>query len=84
MCERVWQRGKWYSDAIGRKWKLIEIHRYGESIDSYVILFRRRWHPFGYRIGMVEEGVLPSRATVFTQRNKFGWTTVYSKEEEEE
>lgn len=82
MQERVWQRGRWYPDAVGRKWKLIEIHRHGESIDSYVILFRRRWHPFGYRIGMVDEDA-PTQATVFTQRNEFGWTTIYGEEEEE-
>ena len=80
MQARVWQRGKWYSDAIGRKWKLIEVHRHGNSMDSYVLLMRRRGHPFGYRIGLVDEEQ-PNLATVFTQRNEFGWTIVYSEEE---
>lgn len=64
--------GKRYSDAVGRKWRVIEKVTFDENQD--VMIVRRR---FKKRIAMTEGRV--DRATVFFP---LGFTTIYAEEEE--
>ena len=85
--EKRFKVGKWYRDAVGRKWKVLERHIVDVTAKSEVMLVRRRWHPFMYRIAFLEPpGAFVCKgevATIFSTPNEFGWTMIYADEEDE-
>lgn len=68
------RKGGWCYDAIGRRWKVIEIQTNG---DFDIMIIRKKWHLFGKYIAITEYRSSRGIATVLLED---GFTTIYKED----
>ena len=76
----TFKAGKWYRDAVGRRWKVLRLVHQGNYDLLVVRLIRLNWHPLYYAPALTDEETNGKTATVLL--NEFGFTTIYAEDEE--
>lgn len=78
----TFKAGKWYRDAVGRRWKVLRLVHQG-NYDLMVVRMRIRLnrHPLYYAPALTDEETDNKTATVLL--NEFWFTTIYDAEAKE-